>query len=87
MFRISKTTFFHLIFHPKLYSIHTIYFFSMNDESTSKRTIKIGAATFVIDKVPDNVSDDELKKSIIKKLIYEQQQKVMKEKQGFGVAS
>jgi len=59
----------------------------MNDESTSKRTIKIGAATFVIDKVPDNVSDDELKKSIIKKLIYEQQQKVMKEKQGFGVAS
>lgn len=64
-----------------------LYFFLMNDELTSKRTIKIGEAIFIIDKVPNTISDDELKKSIIKKLIYEEQQRAIKEKQGFGVAS
>ena len=43
--------------------------------------------TFVIDKVPINIPDNELKKVVIKKLIIDGKKKFEQQANGFGVAS
>jgi len=54
---------------------------------TSTRSIKIGKCTVVIQNVPEETTDDELKSMALMKLFQMNKDRAKKEMEGYGVAS
>lgn len=53
----------------------------------SRRKIKVGNSTFVIDNAPDSMTDEELRAITVQWLFNKQIKQVEKEMNGLGVAS